>query len=118
MIERLPEKKKYIFISREGSAIAPSGNTLLATYTPDKYARITSVELEAPRLARALLIYGNRTKRYRLQTAGMLIDGRTFEDFIVDGPANQPIYLRLAPGISGLAGEIFSGSFNLWKMKP
>jgi len=118
-IERLPERKKWVFLSREGSAVAPSGNTVILTYTPDKQAKLVEVMLEAPRAARFLVNIGGSTqKRYRLAAAGMILDARTFEDPILWWSANQALEIRTAPGASGAAGEVFSASINVWKMQP
>jgi len=117
-ISRLPERKKWVFLSREGSAIAPSGNTVILTYTPDKQAKLVEVMLEAPRATRFIVRTGNRRKRYRLAAAGMILDARTFEDPILWWSADQALEIRTAPGASGAAGEVFSASINVWKMQP
>ena len=119
-IEKLDERKKWLHLSREGSAIAPSGNTLILTWTPGKQLRLTEVMLEAPRQARFTVTAVGGTgkiKRYRLQTAGMLLDARSFEDPIMWCDAGRALEIRTGLGISGLAGEIFSASINAWKLK-
>jgi len=117
-ISRLPERKKWVFLSRDASAVAPSGNTLILSYTPDKQAKLVEVMLEAPRATRFIVRAGNRSKRYRLAAAGMILDARDFDDPILWWSANQALEIRTAPGASGAAGEVFSASINVWKMQP
>jgi len=124
-LERLPEKKKWIFRRVPlGQKVTPSGSADIVTLNVTKQARVTGVNLEAPGLQLFDLIERNQDGTgvvalmpYRLQSGGMIVDARTFEEPIAWIAANKTIAIRTTPGASAVVSGLVRAGLTVWELE-
>jgi len=125
-LEGLPDRRiLYHEIYRSASAFhaaAPiSANTPIICYENTKEAKLQGITLCAPGLQRFNIVVRDQNganpfirKRYRLQSAGMIVDARNWPDSLLKWGANKEICVFMA--LSAASGQVFSADLELLEL--
>jgi len=124
-IERLPERKKWHEIYKSASAYfaassIPKGKSIIC-YENTKECRLQGIILCAPRQMLFNIVVRDQDgsnpyvrKRYRLQSAGMIVDRAEWPNSLLKWGANKEICVLMA--MSGASAEVFSADLELLEL--
>ena len=123
-IERLPEKKKWVFRRVPLGAVAnPDGGVDIVTVNVTKQSKVTALNVQSPGQQVFELIERNQDATgvvnlmpYRLQAAGMIVDARTFEDPIAWIAANKTIAIITQIGASAIVSGFVKSGMDVWEL--
>jgi len=122
-IERLEEKKKWRFrrVPLGSKTPCPSAGAVITSLAVSKQARVTGVNLEAPGFQQFDLVEidgGTKTPLmpYRLESAGMIIDARTFDDPIAWVAAGTTVAVRTSTAASCAVSGLVRAGMTVWEL--
>lgn len=125
-IEGLPDRRiLYHELYRSASAYDPanpfSAGSPLICWKNTKEAKLQGIVLCSPTQMRFNVVVRDQDgtnafirKRYRLQSAGMIVDARNWPDSLLKWGANKEICVFMM--LSGLSGEVFSADLELLEL--
>jgi len=123
-LEMLKEKRKWRFrrVPMGTNEPCPSAGTIITSIAVTKQARVTGVNLEAPGLQKFDLIEVDADggivalMPYRLESAGMIIDARTFEDPIAWVAAHTTAAVRVSEDTSCVVSGLVRAGMTVWEL--
>ena len=122
-IERLEERKKWRFrrVPLGANTPCPSAGAVITSLDVTKQARVTGVNLEAPGFQQFDLVEidgGAVTllMPYRLESAGMIIDARTFDDPIAWVAAGTTAAVRTSTAASCAVSGMVRAGMDVWEL--
>lgn len=125
-LEGLPDRRiLYHELYRSASAFladdAISAGRMIICVENTKEAKLQGIVLCSPRQMRFNIVVRDQDgtnpfirKRYRLQSAGMIVDARNWPDSLLKWGANKEICVMMA--VSGASGEVFSADLELLEL--
>ena len=125
VIERLPRRELYHEIYRSASAYHAgtpiSAGTPIICWENEKESRLQGIGLSSPRQMLFNVVVRDQDgtnpfvrKRYRLQSAGLIVDARNWPDSLLKWGDKKEICVFMM--LSGLSAEVFSADLEILEL--